>query len=106
MLRRINEESFDSSSKNPDVTAAFRKWSVCMRRDGFSYTDPLQATNDSRWSSDQPTPDEISTAVADVKCKEEVHLVQVWARTERSFQTDELKKHGDRFERLRARTSR
>ena len=68
----------------PLVVAAERAWSACMARSGFSYRNPGQA-EDRNWPA-TPTPAEIATAVADVRCKTQTNLVNTWLTVEAAYQ--------------------
>ncbi|MEO3887433.1 hypothetical protein [Nonomuraea sp. B5E05] len=96
-LRRLDQESYDISAKHPEVLSAFRKWSACMREQGFSYSDPAEAVGDPRWRAPAPTGDEIRTAGADVRCKKLSNLVAVWSGVERELQERGLREHRDQF---------
>lgn len=75
------------------VKAGFRKWSACMRQSGYRYSSPLAAAGDRKWDMNpgtRPTPAEIQTAVADVKCKQQTNLVGIWFSVESSYEKEAI----------------
>ncbi|WP_216590824.1 hypothetical protein [Streptomyces brasiliscabiei] len=87
LLNRQALRAFEESRRDPRVRAVFREWSACMAKDGFRYADPPAAVNDPRWGgSKAPSAQEIDTARADVRCKEETGVVSVWRAAETRIQ--------------------
>lgn len=72
-----------------------------MGRSGFGYVDPMEANRDPVFRTEQPSEQEIATATADVRCKKEVNLVNIWARTETAYQRRALEDHADQLEIIR-----
>jgi hypothetical protein len=68
----------------PLIVAVERAWSACMARSGLRYRNPGQA-QDRNWPA-TPTPAEIATAVADVRCKTQTNLVNTWLTVEAAYQ--------------------
>ena len=67
------------------MRAATRQWSACMAAAGYRYAGPLDPPKDARFQ-DARTPLEISTAEADVACKQRTNLVGVWFAEESARQ--------------------
>jgi hypothetical protein len=70
------------------VTAAVNSWSACMANKGFRYSSPAGRTaspvavyDTEATFSQHPSRAEIATAVADVECKSQTHLVAIYDRT-------------------------
>ncbi|TAK68477.1 MAG: hypothetical protein EPO13_10205 [Actinomycetota bacterium] len=99
--RTVQLASYQESTQQPAVTAAFRNWSDCMRALGFGYADPLAANNDSRWQTVEATAAEIATATADVACKEQTGLVAIWHDAEVSLQRASFAGHDAELTELR-----
>ncbi|WP_066949010.1 hypothetical protein [Streptomyces lushanensis] len=93
LAQDLNGQSFNITKANPDVTRAFRSWSRCMKDKGFSYPDPFAAMADNRFQGKEPVPAEIQVATADVGCKGQVDLVDVWFTAETSLQRSLIKKN-------------
>lgn len=77
-------QSAQWTQSDPRILAAERAWSACMSRSGFGYKTPAQAQGRS-WPA-TPTPEEIATAVADVRCKTQANLVNTWLTIEAAYQ--------------------
>jgi hypothetical protein len=79
-------EAGTRAERDSRVLAAFEAWSECMARSGYEYADPWQANNDPAFATPEPTPAEIAVATADVACKQEVNLINIWAGVEMAYQ--------------------
>jgi hypothetical protein len=77
-------QSAQWTQSDPRILAAQRAWSACMARSGLSYKSPAQVAG-RNWPS-TPTPAEIATAVADVRCKTQTNLVNTWLTVEAAYQ--------------------
>ncbi|MFI6396470.1 hypothetical protein ACIBI5_54205, partial [Nonomuraea sp. NPDC050540] len=78
------------------------RWSACMARQGFRYPDPLTAITDRQWSTNKIGAQEIRTARADVRCKENTGLVDVWAEAESRIQRRAIRTHPTEFHAFKA----
>ncbi|MFI6538685.1 hypothetical protein ACIBHY_39970 [Nonomuraea sp. NPDC050547] len=101
-FNKIIFASFDASQHDEKVKRAFRSWSACMESEGFRYPDPLTAITDPRWETSHPTPQEIRTAQADLRCKGKTDLVSIWTAAETRIQNDAIRSHPKKFQQLRA----
>ncbi|MCM2411033.1 hypothetical protein [Streptomyces sp. RKAG290] len=97
----VNFESFEKSAADPRVKKVFAEWSTCMKEKKFSYATPLEAINDQRWRTDEPSVPEIATAVAEVECKQRYDVVGVWFSVESSYQRADIKAKAKRMARVR-----
>ncbi|NUW46151.1 hypothetical protein [Nonomuraea rhodomycinica] len=103
LFNKLISETFARSRRDPRVVQVFGAWSACMREQGRQYADPLAAVTDRRWMNDGPaSPEEISVARADVRCKERTGLVPVWSAAEKRLQDDAVNAHPAEFRALRA----
>jgi hypothetical protein len=86
-----------SSGVNPErdsrVQAAFRDWSACMKGRGFSYATPWDANNDPAWATDRPNAREKATATADVACKRQTKLTDIWLAVTVAYQKRAIESH-------------
>jgi hypothetical protein len=81
---QIAQQSVGFTASDPRISVVNKAWSACMARHFYHYSSPsrLQA---SHWPS-PPTRAEIRTAVADVKCKTQVNLLNTWLTVEAAYQ--------------------
>jgi hypothetical protein len=98
-LTKFDFTSLDQSRTDPRLQATTRDWQTCMSRQELRYANPDQAIQDPQWDLNSPTPsdDEVSTAVADARCKDQTDLVRVWMTVETEIQQDIIKKNSGRF---------
>jgi hypothetical protein len=90
---RLGAESYRRSRTDPRVTAAFARWSACLRRAGYSYPDPTAVMADPRFQTRTATPAEIAVARADVACKAGTGLVPLWTAVETAHQLPLIAAH-------------
>ncbi|MGW0806694.1 hypothetical protein [Nonomuraea sp. NPDC002799] len=103
LVTRLEREIFEQTrAKDGHVRSALGEWRACMRaRDQKEYADPLAAAADDRWKDPGAAKTETATAVADVACKKETGLVEVWRRAEEKLQSAALKQHPADFDQVR-----
>jgi hypothetical protein len=89
------------SREDRRVRAVFSAWSRCMRESGFSYADPMAANNDRAFATEQPTENEVRAAIADVRCKRKVGVVEVWSAVETAYQRQAIDGHYEQLELIR-----
>ncbi|WP_219551202.1 hypothetical protein [Nonomuraea harbinensis] len=97
-MRRVTDLkgwSWERSLSDSRVTGVFAAWSSCMARLGHDYPTPRAANNDVAFRTDRPTPREIATAVADVRCKRRTDVVRTWAAVEAAYQQQAIARHLD-----------
>ncbi|MEU3960676.1 hypothetical protein AB0F42_12760 [Streptomyces buecherae] len=93
LARRITARSFDRSRRDPRVQEVFTRWSRCMRDRGFSYADPVAASNDPAWRTPTPSATERRAATADAVCKRQENVIGVWWTVEAAYQQREIDRH-------------
>lgn len=103
LAARTKGESFAHSMADPRVQKVFGRWSECMRGDGFSAPNPMEAGADLP-SVKEPKPDaaEIRMAQADVDCKTRTNLVGIWFAVEADYQKAAIAQQPKAFARLKA----
>jgi hypothetical protein len=99
---RIANESYEESLADPAVKEAFRKWSACMRSSGFRYSSPMEPLNNPAFQGNDISAKEKQTATADVRCKKETRLLDIWFKAETGIQKAEIEKNYVALEKLRA----
>ncbi|MFI6063184.1 hypothetical protein [Streptomyces sp. NPDC051286] len=65
---------------------AFADWSSCMKQKGYDYKDPWAANNDPKWAPTGRSEEAISTAKADVTCRQEHSVTEVMHQVEVEWQ--------------------
>ncbi|MEU6013339.1 hypothetical protein ABZ826_04530 [Streptomyces sp. NPDC047515] len=98
---RIATESYKESFTDPSVKEGFRKWSACMRNSGFRYESPMSPMNSRAFQGRTVAAKEKKTAVADVRCKEETGLLDIWFKAESRIQKADVEKNTEALEKLR-----
>ncbi|MGW2542911.1 hypothetical protein ACWC5I_19085 [Kitasatospora sp. NPDC001574] len=103
LAAQTKAESFSRSMTDPRVKEVFAHWSECMRADGFSAPNPVEAGGDLP-SVKQPEPDaaEIRMAQTDVECKARTNLVGIWFAVEADYQTAAIAQQPQAFAALKA----
>ncbi len=86
LAQRLTSDSFFGSMQDPRVREVTRRWASCMKAAGHDYAGPLDPPKDRRFQGGV-TPLEISTAKADVACKERTNIVGVWFTVESTRQS-------------------
>jgi hypothetical protein len=82
----LQRMSWDRSLQDSRVRAVFRAWSACMAEAGFLYRTPRDTNNDPAFNTPTASPEEIRTAVADVRCKQTTNLVGIWSAVDVGYQ--------------------
>lgn len=84
VLGSLGGEAEQETEGSSAVVAVLAAWSKCMAAKGFTYQTPMQAAT-VQWP-EAPSPLEISTARADVSCKQQTHVPLIWQETEAHWQ--------------------
>jgi hypothetical protein len=106
LLVQSSRSSLYDTLKEPPVAAALKSWRDCLHQAGLEYQDPLAAMADPAWSSNEsagPSKREITTATADVACKDKSALVETWHAAEIPVQDQAVKQHSSYFTGLRTK---
>jgi hypothetical protein len=102
---RLAFTSLRTAAQDSRVRTAFAAWSRCMKRAGHAYATPRDANRDRRFidgPGHRVTGVETATAVADVRCKHEARLVDIWASVEAAYQKRLIARHKTELDRERA----
>ncbi|MDH6546480.1 hypothetical protein [Streptomyces sp. SAI-041] len=100
VARVISTQSYKDSLTDPSVMDAFRNWSACMRSSGFRYTTPLEPANNKEFQGKDISAKEKETARADVRCKENTDLLDIWFKAESALQKAEIDKNSKTLQEL------
>jgi hypothetical protein len=96
IIGRLGVATLERSERDSRVRAVFARWSGCMKRSGYDYSSPREANGDPAFVDGRKhrvTKHELATAVADVRCKKETNLVNVWAGVETAYQKLAVAQH-------------
>jgi hypothetical protein len=97
----LGGQSYRDSFADPAVVAAFHRWSVCMRGEGYPYRTPREAGAEFDVNSATVPPREIAAAEADAGCKQRTQLVGVWHGYEVAVQDARIKADPATFQRAK-----
>jgi hypothetical protein len=96
-VNRLGGESYQHSLGDARVRAVFQAWSRCMAGRGYHVTSPLRIIDGFDLDTRTVTPAEIATARADVSCKQQTHLTDIWFDSEEAYQEKQIKGNPDQF---------
>jgi hypothetical protein len=97
----VSARSFRDSMQDPAVLAAFGQWSRCMGAKGYRYPAPAQAGAEFDVDNLRIPAAEIAAAEADVACKQQTHLIDVWHGFEVRYQQDRIADERTAFDRAK-----
>lgn len=97
---RIATESYTDSLADPSVKAVFGKWSACMSKAGYRYGSPMDPLNTPAFQGRSISAKEKKTATADVRCKENTGLLDVWFKAESRIQKADIEKNTEALDEL------
>lgn len=100
VAQQIDIDGYKLSLQESRVLEAFSAWSQCMKSSGYSYTSPLEVTDDPEFADADSSGRERAVAQADVKCKLKVRLPQTWLAAESAIQKEMIQKNQFALERL------
>jgi hypothetical protein len=89
--------AFVKSKEDPKVVKAFADWSACMKRSGYDYEQPLDASDDSKFSGTEVSSEEIATATADIRCRQKTDVAWVWFQAESALQKSAIEQHAEQL---------
>ncbi|WP_328941765.1 hypothetical protein OG259_08950 [Streptomyces sp. NBC_00250] len=94
LVEQIDATSYTESMKDPAVVTAFARWTACMKDKGYSYKSPLEPMDDPRFSHPTTVTElEISTAKADLSCREQFDVTRTWFDAETKIQQAQIGKN-------------
>ncbi|MEU3184523.1 hypothetical protein ABZ707_09970 [Streptomyces sp. NPDC006923] len=96
----IANESYQVSIKDKRVQDVTRAWSACMKGRGFTYSSPMTALGDPKFLEKEMADGETATAEADIRCKKETDLLNVWFSVESEIQKAMIAKQSKTLDRL------
>ncbi|MGW3353841.1 hypothetical protein ACWDFL_00285 [Streptomyces bungoensis] len=99
---RVNYETYELSRRDHRVTAAYGRWSACMRTHGYTYAGPEEAAADPAWRTATATARERAVAATDARCKARTDLVGIWYTVEVAYQKRLVGQHAGELAKIRA----
>lgn len=103
LFNTLNRNSLQESKKDPEVERTIAAWSKCMEGSGHTYADPFDAAGDPKWRKEKTaTEEEKDTATADVRCKQKVNLIAIWANSEYSLQEEYIRQNASYFSQIKS----
>ncbi len=87
--QELEKTAGQRAAKDERLLGYVQKWSDCMALAGFRYhfpSEPYQAWIGRAQPGKVPAPEEIATAVADVKCKVDTDFLRNWVAIEVAYQ--------------------
>ncbi|WP_407551988.1 hypothetical protein QOM21_20280 [Streptomyces sp. Pv4-95] len=97
----IRLDAIFSTKKNYQYMEMIRSWSSCMSKKGYIYKIPETAVNDDRWRGDEASEREKRTAVADMRCKDQVNYLGVSAAIQSAYEEKVVKERRGELTQLR-----
>ncbi|MFF1839515.1 hypothetical protein ACFVXE_35900 [Streptomyces sp. NPDC058231] len=84
---KLNQESLIRSQESPEVSAALKKWSACMKEKGYTVDLPFNAVDLAPVEGSQK---QIQVATADIDCKKSTDLVKIWFGQDAGLQRQQI----------------
>lgn len=83
--QELSNTVFEQSKNDAAVVTVIAKWASCMEKAGIKRSDPLEdlAGAGIQLTTPAASAEEIAQAVADVTCKKETGLIDVWSAEEK-----------------------
>lgn len=100
LVSKIARDSYERSMSDPAVTKGFSAWSACMRARGYTYSSPRVAGTNFKTEIRAVSPREVAAAKADVACKEQTRLVEIWRGFENRHQRAQIDRHAKEFNKI------
>lgn len=102
LASELANEAYVKAQQAPAVKSAFSGWSACMAEKGFQYGKPMDAVDDRRFAAEKPTEAEISTAKADLGCREKTRVAETWFTAEVDIQKTLIDENSERLDKAKA----
>ncbi|GAA2014541.1 hypothetical protein GCM10009839_06900 [Catenulispora yoronensis] len=100
-VQTLRMKALDDTHQDPLVKAANAAWSACMKTAGYSYPDPLTASNDKALlGSGSPSSAEKQTAAADATCKQHTGYEQTFMSADATHQLGRMASEGSRLDQV------
>lgn len=101
LLFGLPEEAAARTANDSRYLEMIKRWVSCMSAKGYKFTSPQDASTDSRWPTDKATTKEAQTAVADVKCKQEVNYLSLVVALRTAYENQLIEENSEVLGRLK-----
>ena len=101
-VQMLLQQALKYTLRDSRVKAVTLQWHDCMRRAGFSYASPQQASADPAWQH-KTTAREIATAQADVTCKQQTNLLGIGLTVQAAYEQQLIDRNAAALAPLRTR---
>ncbi|MFD3782267.1 hypothetical protein [Streptomyces sp. NPDC058612] len=107
-VANAESRAFLAAKDDKNVKATIAQWSACMKKRGLDIASPIDDVASLGVNVSSPTPSarEIEVATADVECKGQTKLVELWHKNEESKQQQEIAKDASTLNRERDEKNR
>ncbi|MFF0459162.1 hypothetical protein [Streptomyces mexicanus] len=92
LVSELNGQSFLQSMQVPAVKEALGAWSRCMKGKGYTAATPTDSAALVQ-HTDPASQQEIDIALAEIDCKQETDLVDIWFKEETKIQKQQIADH-------------
>ncbi|MFJ6466181.1 hypothetical protein ACIQM0_35025 [Streptomyces sp. NPDC091387] len=94
----VNINSFQKSTEDKRVRAAFAKWSGCMKKEGFDYPTPIKADGDPKWAGTTVSAEEKQVATASATCMGKYNVAGIWNAVDVAYQKQAIEKNAQQLD--------
>lgn len=94
----LGNAAWTKAKREPEVVKAFKAWSGCMKQEGYTYAEPMDAHEDPLFATPTSSADEITVARADVSCRDEHGVNRVWFEAESRLQRAAIEQNAERLD--------
>lgn len=98
---RLPEEAAARVGNDSRYIAMVAEWRDCMKAAGYQFQSPDDAAKDARWPTDSATQAEITTALADVRCKKDVGYLSLVVALRTAYELQLIEENADAMVRLK-----
>ncbi|MEV0897783.1 hypothetical protein [Actinoplanes sp. NPDC049802] len=97
---RLSEQAGKATAADERVVTVVAAWSECMAAAGHRYRTPAEAAGQ-EWAP-TPTAAERAIATADVRCKEQTRLPQIWFGVQAGYENQLIARNREALDEVRA----
>ncbi|MFI7359226.1 hypothetical protein ACIBTP_35510 [Streptomyces avidinii] len=102
LASQLGNEAYVKAQQDETVKGAFSGWSACMAEKGFQYGKPMDAVDDRQFAAEKPSETEISTAKADLGCREKSRVAETWFAAEVAIQKTLIEENSERLDKAKS----
>lgn len=96
LVAELKAAGFQRTQIDSRVLLVFKKWSSCMKANGYVYTDPFKAMGDPRWDMNGSVSQaERQAASVDLSCKLKTNELGVEFAVESAYENSDIEKNAE-----------